>query len=89
MFIFFDLVDLDLTYFGWCFKIVPFLTGYDHQGAHTLSKMFDLGRSPKVGQMRVKKKYLKNKLGPLSFQLDFSGLKSTTENQWKSNVGKP
>ncbi len=32
--------------------------------------MFDLGRSPKIGQMRVipnsKNKYLKNKLGPLN-----------------------
>ncbi len=35
----------------------------------TSQKKFDLGRSPKIGQMRViansKNKYLKNKLGPL------------------------
>ncbi len=38
-------------------------------GAQNLSKKFDLGRSPKIGQMRVipnsKNKYLKKKLGPL------------------------
>ncbi len=30
---FLDLVDLDLTYLGWYFKVIPFLTDYDHQGA--------------------------------------------------------
>ncbi len=30
MYIFFDLVDLELTYF----TVVPFLTDYDHQGAY-------------------------------------------------------
>ena len=30
---FLDMVDLEPTYFGWCFKVVPFLTDYDHQGA--------------------------------------------------------
>ncbi len=29
---FLDFVVLELTYFGWCFKVVPFLTDYDHQG---------------------------------------------------------
>ncbi len=39
-------------------------------GAHKLPKKFDLGKSPKIGKMRVipnsKNKYLKKKLGPLS-----------------------
>ncbi len=38
-------------------------------GVKTCQKRFDLGRSPKIAQMRVipnsRKKYLKNKLGPL------------------------
>ncbi len=33
MFIFLHLVDLDLTYFGWCLKVIPFSTDYDHQGS--------------------------------------------------------
>ncbi len=68
---FWDLVDLDLTYLGWCFKVISFLTDYEHQSLvlSTSQKKFDLGMSPKIGQMRVipnsRKKYLKNKLGPL------------------------
>ncbi len=47
IFIFLDLVDLELTSFGWCFKVVPFLTYYDHFGALNLSKKFDSGSHPK------------------------------------------
>ncbi len=43
-----------------------------------VQKEFDLGRSPKIGQMRVipnsKNKYLKNKLGPLLCRLYLSTL---------------
>ncbi len=41
---FLDLVDLELTYVGWCFKVIPFLTDYDrltdHQEAYPCADRF-------------------------------------------------
>ena len=31
---FLDLVDLALTYLGWCFKVIPFLTDLTLEGHH-------------------------------------------------------
>ncbi len=62
---FLDLVDLELTYFWWCFKVVPFLTN----GACNLSKKVWPWKVTQIrsneDHTKLKKKYWINKLGPL------------------------
>ena len=66
------LVVAHFTHLGWSQMLKPFLTDYDHQGHNQASWCPQpLKKSlTKVGQMKVipnsRKKYLKNKLGPLS-----------------------
>ncbi len=47
---FLDLVDLELTYFGWCFKVIPFLTDYDHYETRVSSLQCSLPHNKNLSQ---------------------------------------